>query len=105
MADHAFTTTFTVDRTPTEAFAAITNVRGWWSEEIDGRTDQLGAEFAHHYEDVHRCRIRVTELVPGRKVSVHRVGLLRQRQPAELDHHLVTGGRSPASLLNASAWN
>jgi hypothetical protein len=69
MADHGFTTTFAVDRTPTEAFDAITNVRGWWSEEIGGRTDQLGAEFTYRHEDVHRCRIRVTEAVPGRKVS------------------------------------
>ena len=69
MSDHGFATTFTVDQTPTEAFDAITNVRGWWSEEIDGRTDQAGAEFTYHYEDVHRCRIRVTEVVPGRKVS------------------------------------
>lgn len=44
MAEHGFTTTFAVDRTPTETFDAITDVRGWWSEEIDGRTDQLGAE-------------------------------------------------------------
>jgi hypothetical protein len=29
MADHGFTTTFAVDRTPTEAFDAITNIRRW----------------------------------------------------------------------------
>lgn len=69
MTDHGFTTTFAVDQTPTQAFDAITDVRGWWSEEIDGRTDRLGAEFTYRYEDVHRCRIRVTEAVPGRKVS------------------------------------
>ena len=32
MNDHDFTTAFTVDQTPQEAFAAITNVRGWWSK-------------------------------------------------------------------------
>jgi len=69
MTDHGFTTTFTVDRTPTEAFDAITDVRGWWSEEIDGPTDQVGAEFTYRYEHVHRCRIRVTDAVPDRKVS------------------------------------
>ncbi len=31
-----FTTVFTVNQTPDEAFTAITNVRGWWSEEIEG---------------------------------------------------------------------
>jgi hypothetical protein len=43
MDDHSFSTTFTVDQTPEEAFAAINDVRGWWSGEIDGSTDTLGA--------------------------------------------------------------
>ncbi|MEV4063378.1 SRPBCC family protein [Nonomuraea dietziae] len=68
-ADQNFTTTFSVDRTPQEAFQAITDVRGWWSQEVEGVTDQVGGEFDYHYKDVHRCRVRVTELVPGRKVA------------------------------------
>ena len=67
MAD--YTTTFAVERTPQEAFDAITNVRDWWSQAIEGVTDQVGGEFDYHYQDVHRCTIRVTELVPGRKVA------------------------------------
>ena len=63
-----FTTTFSVDQTPEEAFAAITNVRGWWSEEIEGCTDKVGAEFTYRYEDVHYTKQQITELAPGKKV-------------------------------------
>ena len=68
MKDHNFTTAFTVSQTPEAAFAAITNVRGWWSEDIEGRTDKLGAEFNYHFRDIHRCKLKITELVPGKKV-------------------------------------
>jgi len=63
-----FTTTLTVDQTPEEAFAAITNVRGWWSGQIEGGTDKLGDEFTYRYEDVHRSTQRITEFIPGKKV-------------------------------------
>jgi uncharacterized protein YndB with AHSA1/START domain len=68
MDTQSYTTSFTVDRSPEEVFAAITNVRGWWSGEIDGRTDELGAEFTYRYENLHRTRQKITELVPGNKV-------------------------------------
>lgn len=63
-----FTTTLLVDETPAAAFNAINNVRGWWSEEIEGSTDKLNAEFNYHYEDVHRCKMKITELIPNEKV-------------------------------------
>ena len=68
MNDQHFTTTFTVDQTPEEAFAAITNVRGWWSGEIEGSTDKLGEEFTYRYEDVHYSKQKITEVIPGKKV-------------------------------------
>src|SRR5688572_4358168 len=64
-----FTTVFTVDQTPDEAFKAINNVRGWWSENIEGPTDKLNGEFEYHNEPVHYSRIKVTELVPGKRVA------------------------------------
>jgi hypothetical protein len=63
-----YSTTFTVDQTPEEVFAAINHVRGWWSEEIEGSTDKLGETFDYHYKDVHRCKMQITELVPNQKV-------------------------------------
>jgi hypothetical protein len=64
-----FTTTVLVDQTPDAAFHSINNVRGWWSEEIEGSTDTLNEDFNYHYEDVHRCKIKLTELIPARKVA------------------------------------
>jgi hypothetical protein len=66
-----FTLTFTVDQTPQEVFAAINHVRGWWSELIEGDTDQLGAVVYYHHKDLHRCTFKITELEPGRKVVWH----------------------------------
>jgi hypothetical protein len=63
-----FNTTLMVDQTPKEAFDAINNPRGWWSEEIEGGTDRINDEFIYHYKDIHYCKIKVTELVPGQKV-------------------------------------
>ena len=63
-----FTTTILVDNTPEEVFNAINNVRGWWSEEIEGSTDKLNSEFDYHYEDVHSCKIKIIELVPNKKI-------------------------------------
>ena len=63
-----FTTEFTVEQTPEQAFAAIIDVRRWWSGEIEGATDQLDAEFTYRYQNIHRSRQRITELVPGRRV-------------------------------------
>ena len=64
-----FTTTITVDQSPEQAFAAITDVRGWWSGDIEGPTDELGAEFSYRYQDVHYSKQRISELVPGEKVT------------------------------------
>ena len=63
-----FTTTIVVDQTPTEVFNAINNVRGWWSEEIEGGTEKLNDEFDYHYQDVHRCKMKIREFIPNKKV-------------------------------------
>ena len=66
-----YTTSFTVDQTPEEAFAAVNNVRGWWSGEIQGSTSKLGDEFTYRYDNVHRSRQKITELIPGKKIVWH----------------------------------
>lgn len=68
MTGHSFGTSFVVDQSPEDAFAAIINVRGWWSGRIEGTTDELEAEFTYRYEDVHYSKQRITELVPSERV-------------------------------------
>jgi hypothetical protein len=63
-----FTTTILVERTPNEVFNAINNVRGWWSEEIEGSTNKLNDEWTYHYEDVHRCKMKIAEFIPNKKI-------------------------------------
>ena len=63
-----FTTAFSVDQTPAEAFNAINNVRGWWSGEIERGTDTLGDEFTYRYKDVHYCKLKLSEVIPDKKV-------------------------------------
>jgi hypothetical protein len=71
MTKQGFSTSFSVDQTPEQVFAAINNVRGWWSGEITGDTKNLGASFTYRYRDMHRSTQKITEFVPGRKVVWH----------------------------------
>jgi hypothetical protein len=66
-----FTATILVDKTPIETFKAINNVRGWWSEEIEGNTEKLNDVFNYHFEDIHRCQIKLIEVVPGKRIVWH----------------------------------
>lgn len=68
MHDRNFATAFTVDRSPEEVFAAINNVRGWWSEDIKGRTEKVGDIFNYRFRDIHRCTIKIKASVPGERV-------------------------------------
>jgi hypothetical protein len=74
-----FTTTILVDQTPQEAFDAINDVRGWWSGEIEGRTDALGAEWAYSYKKLHRTTQKITEFVPGKKIVYSHIGFVHDK--------------------------
>jgi hypothetical protein len=64
-----FTATLLVDQSPEAAFAAVVNVRGWWSENIEGQTDRPGEEFTYRHRDLHRCTIQVTEMTSPTRVA------------------------------------
>ena len=66
--ENSYTTAIMVDQSPGEVFKAVNNVRGWWSEEVEGKTDELHAEFFYHYKDVHLAKMKIVELIPNEKI-------------------------------------
>jgi hypothetical protein len=68
MSTSDFTSTLVVDKSPKEVYDAINNVRGWWSENIEGGTDKLNDEYVYHYKDIHYCKIKLVEMIPGQKI-------------------------------------
>lgn len=69
MTEQNDTATISVDESPREAFSAIRNIRGWWSEEIEGSTTKIGDEFKYHYQEVHKCTMKLVELVIDKRIA------------------------------------
>jgi hypothetical protein len=63
-----FSISFLVDQRPKEAFAAINNVRSWWTENVDGNTEKLNDEFSVQFWDVHYSRQKLIEVMPYTKI-------------------------------------
>ena len=68
MKNRDLTVSITVDTSPAEAYAAINNVRGWWSEKITDPTDKVGKEWVYRYKDIHYSKQKTLELLTNKKV-------------------------------------
>jgi len=68
MTTQNFTTTLLVDKTPEQAFEAINNVRGWWSEGVEGGTEKVGDEFIYRHKDIHYSKQKLIEVTRDKKV-------------------------------------
>lgn len=68
MSDKSYTTSFLVDQSPEEVFNAVTNVRGWWSEDITGGTAKQDDEFEFEVKGVHHSKQKLVEVVPNKRV-------------------------------------
>jgi uncharacterized protein YndB with AHSA1/START domain len=62
---------FTVDQSPQQAYEAILNMRGWWSQTITGDTRNLMDVMNYEVEGVHKTRMQLVQLIPNQKVVWH----------------------------------
>lgn len=69
MKNQNFKTTITIDQSAEEVFNAIANVRGWWSENILGNTNNINEEFFYQYKEVHQSKMRITEYLPFKRIG------------------------------------
>lgn len=63
-----YSATLLVDQTPKEAYDAINDVRAWWTENLEGNTEQLNDEFTVYFGEVHVSTQRLVEVVPNKKM-------------------------------------
>jgi hypothetical protein len=68
LARNGYSVSYTVEQSPEEVFAAILDVSAWWTGEIEGNADELGAEFSYRHPPQHYSLQRVVELDPSRRV-------------------------------------
>jgi uncharacterized protein YndB with AHSA1/START domain len=85
MKDQSFTLTLLFDKDPAEVFAAVADVRGWWSRGLDGRSAAAGDQFTYRHGAIHRSVHRVLEAVPGKRMvwSTLDADLSRSKDPRE----------------------
>jgi uncharacterized protein YndB with AHSA1/START domain len=71
MTDEHFAITYIIDATPQAVFDAIIDARGWWNASMEGSTANVGDRFSYDVPGIHRCKMRVAELVPNERIVWH----------------------------------
>jgi len=68
MKQQDYNITLTVSATPQEVFKSINSVTKWWTENLEGRSQDLNDEFTVRFGDVHVSTQKLVEVIPNKKV-------------------------------------
>ena len=68
MQEQNYQTSITVNASVHHPYDCINSVTKWWTENMQGSSQQLNDEFTVHFGDVHYSKQKVVEVVPGKKV-------------------------------------
>jgi hypothetical protein len=68
MSTNDFTTSITAAVSADEAFSCINQVTAWWTENLEGESQQPGDVFTVRFGDVHVSTQKLVEVIPGKKV-------------------------------------
>lgn len=68
MENKNYSATIEVEQSPEEAFSSINKVTKWWSENLEGNTENLNDEFVIDWGQGNFVAFKIIESVPGKKV-------------------------------------
>jgi hypothetical protein len=63
-----YNASITVDSSPDNVFKSINNVSKWWTDDLEGNSQNTGDEFTVRFGDIHVSSQRLIEVIPGKKV-------------------------------------
>ena len=63
-----FTTRLSIEASPQEVFKSINNVRGWWTDQLEGSSEKVDDEFTVHFDPHHVSTQKLIEAIPEKKV-------------------------------------
>jgi uncharacterized protein YndB with AHSA1/START domain len=60
--------TLVLDESPEAVFDAIMDVRKWWTDELQGKTEKLDDEFSVRFADLHKTTQKLIEVEKNTKI-------------------------------------